>query len=88
LGATFVDQEVERSEFATDGQGQDTFFLVDAAVGYRSPKRAGLASLGVRNIFDTDFYYQDDSYRETSVEASTGPYFPVRTVMGTLTLSF
>jgi Flp pilus assembly protein TadD len=88
LGGTFVDQEVERSEFATDGQGQDSFFLVDAAVGYRFPKRAGLISLGVKNIFDTDFYYQDDSYRETTVEASTGPYFPDRTVMGTLTLSF
>jgi Tfp pilus assembly protein PilF len=88
LGGTFVDQEVERSEFATYGQGQDSFFLVDAAVGYRFPKRRGLVSLGVKNIFDTDFYYQDDSYRETSVEASTGPYFPDRTVMGTLTLSF
>jgi tetratricopeptide (TPR) repeat protein len=88
LGGTFVDQEVERSEFATYGQGQDSFFLVDAAVGYRFPKRRGLISLGVKNIFDTDFYYQDDSYRETSVEASTGPYFPDRTVMGTLTLSF
>ncbi|TVQ84597.1 MAG: TonB-dependent receptor, partial [Chromatiaceae bacterium] len=88
LGGTFVDQEVKRSQFATYGQGQDSFFLVDAAVGYRFAKRRGLISLGVKNIFDTDFYYQDDSYRETSVEASTGPYFPARTLMGTLTLSF
>jgi tetratricopeptide (TPR) repeat protein len=88
VGGTFVDQEVERSEFATYGQGQDSFFLVDAAVGYRFPKRRGQLSVGVKNLFDTDFYYQDDSFRETSVEASTGPYFPDRTVMGTLTLSF
>ncbi len=88
LGGTFVDQSVERSELATFGQGEDSFFLVDATLGYRFPKRRGQISFGVKNIFDTDFYYQDDSFRETSVEASTGPYYPERIVMGTLTVNF
>jgi cytochrome c-type biogenesis protein CcmH/NrfG/opacity protein-like surface antigen len=88
IGGSYVDQEVVRSEFATYGQGEDSFFLVDAAVGYRFARRGGLFSLAVKNLFDTEFYYQDDSYRETSVEASTGPYFPDRTILGNLTLNF
>jgi hypothetical protein len=48
----------------------------------------GVASLGAKNLFDKDFKYQDDSYREFQDEPSTGPYFPERTVMGQLTLNF
>ena len=40
------------------------------------------------NIGDKDFMYQDDSYREFRDEPSVGPYFPERTVMGSLTISF
>jgi len=48
----------------------------------------GTVSIGVKNLFDQDFYYQDDSYREFRDEPSTGPYFPERTILGQLTLSF
>ncbi len=88
IGGTFVDQEVKRSEFATQGQGDNSFFLVDFAVGYRFPKRLGIASLGIKNLFDKDFKYQDDSYREFRDEPSTGPYFPERTILGRITLNF
>src|SRR5262249_49313420 len=48
-GATFVDQDVERlSDF--DNQGHDNFFVVDLGVGYRFPKRLGIASLQVQNL--------------------------------------
>jgi outer membrane receptor for ferrienterochelin and colicin len=33
------------------------------ALGYRFPKRWGLLSVEVRNLFDQDFQYQDDSFR-------------------------
>ena len=85
---TYVDQKVERSATATQADGDDQFFLVDASIGYRLPKRRGTISLGVMNIFDSNFNYQDDSYREFRDEPSTGPYFPDRTIMGQLTLSF
>ena len=85
---TFVDQEVKRSEDSLFAQGDDNFFLVDAAVGYRFPKRRGMATLAVRNLFDTEFYYQDNSYREFSEDATTGPYFPELTLMARLTLNF
>jgi tetratricopeptide (TPR) repeat protein len=82
---TYVDQEVKSSISA---EGDDNFFLVDVSVGYRFMKRRGIASLGVKNLFDTDFDYQDDSYREFSEDATTGPYFPKRLIMGRVTLNF
>jgi hypothetical protein len=88
LGATYVDQSVQRSVNATQASGDDNFVVVDASIGYRFPKRLGILSLAVMNLFDTEFQYQDDSYREFRDEPSTGPYFPQRTVMVRFTLSF
>jgi tetratricopeptide (TPR) repeat protein len=89
IGGTYVDQEVKRADGAfISSDGQDNFFLVDASVGYRLPKRRGVVSLGVSNLFDKEFDYQDDSYREFSQSASTGPYFPERIVQGRVTLNF
>jgi len=85
---TYVDQTVERSASATQASGSDNFFIVDAALGYRFDKRRGMVSLGVKNLFDTKFNYQDDSYREFRDEPSIGPYFPVRTIMGRISLNF
>jgi outer membrane receptor for ferric coprogen and ferric-rhodotorulic acid len=88
LAGTYVDQEVVRSETSIQADGEDSFFLVDAMIGYRFGKRRGVASLGAKNLFDTEFNYQDDSYREFQDEPSTGPYFPSITVIGKLTLNF
>jgi tetratricopeptide (TPR) repeat protein len=41
--------------------GHDDFWLVDAAINYRLPKRYGFISLGVRNLFDQRFKFFDDS---------------------------
>ncbi len=85
---TYVDQEVVRSNDSIFAQGDDNFFLTDVSIGYRFPKRRGIASLGIKNLFDEEFSYQDDSYREFTEDASTGPYFPERLVMGRVTLNF
>jgi tetratricopeptide (TPR) repeat protein len=86
--ATYVDQDVDRSSLATGADGDDSFSLVDASVGYRLPKRRGIVSFGVSNIFDKDFEYLDDSFREFSSDVVTGPYFPDRIFMGRITLNF
>lgn len=88
LGATYVDQEVIRDPFASQAQGESDFTIADAAIGYRFDNRRGNISLGVKNIGDKNFMYQDDGYREFRDEPSIGPYFPERTIMGNLTLSF
>lgn len=85
---TYVDQEVVRSPLATQADGSDNFFVVDLAVGYRFPKRMGVVSLEARNLFADEFKYQDDGFREFRDEPSTGPYFPERTMLVRLTLSF
>ncbi|MHC4432729.1 MAG: TonB-dependent receptor domain-containing protein, partial [Planctomycetota bacterium] len=87
-GATYVDQEVERSELSSLAGGTDDFIVVDAAIGWRIPNRLGIVSLEVRNLFDEEFNYQDDSFREFSDDPSTGPFIPERTVLGRLILSF
>jgi len=39
-------------------------------------------------LFDTEFKYQDDSYREFRDEPSIGPYFPERTFMAHFAVNF
>ncbi len=88
LGGTFVHQRLRLAATAIQSQGNDNFFLTDADIGYRFPKRWGLASVGIKNLFNTHFRYQDDSYREFRDEPSTGPYFPDRIIMGRVVLNF
>ena len=88
IGATFVNQEVDRTAASGGAEGSETFVLFDAAVGYRFPNRRGIASLEVTNLLDEEFDYQDDSFREFRDEPSVGPYFPDRQIMGRITLNF
>jgi tetratricopeptide (TPR) repeat protein/opacity protein-like surface antigen len=90
IGATYVNQHVNRSESRRlfEGEGSSDFVVVDAAVGYRLPKRFGIVSLSVSNLFDNGFKYQDDSFREFPDTPSVGPYFPERLILGRITLNF
>ena len=94
LGVTWVDQEIDRDNavlLAPEdrlAQGDSDFTVADLGIGYRFPRRRGFASLAVQNLFDEDFEYQDDSYREFKDEPAIGPYIPERTVMGRITLNF
>ncbi len=88
LGGTYVDQKVRRAQDSQFSDGDDSFFVVDAAVGYRLPKRRGLVSLAVKNLFDEEFMFQDNSFREFSEEAVISPFIPSRIIIGRVTLSF
>jgi outer membrane receptor for ferrienterochelin and colicin len=88
LGVTYVDQEVDRAANSGLAQGDSNFTVVDVSVGYRLPKRLGLLSLAVHNVFDEDFEYQDDSYREFADEPTLSPYVPERTLMARVVLNF
>jgi opacity protein-like surface antigen len=37
----------------------DTFWLCDAAIGYRLPQRYGILSIGAKNLFNQSFLYYD-----------------------------
>ena len=88
--ATYVHQEVNRNpdNFFGLAEGEDDFFLLDAAIGYRLPKRLGIASLQVSNLLDKGFQYQDDSFREFQDRPSIGPYIPERQILGRITLNW
>jgi tetratricopeptide (TPR) repeat protein len=88
FGVTYVDQRVRRIAEADLPQGDSSFGIVDLAVGCRLPKRRGVVSLGVQNLLDRDFEYQDNSYREFGDEPSVSPYVPDRLIMAKLVLSF
>ena len=87
VGATFVYQDVDRFETSPFTDGDDRFGVVDATAGYRLPKRFGVFSIGVQNVFDRNFNFQDDSYREFDDEPHTGPYIPDLIIVGRLTVN-
>ncbi|HET6370248.1 MAG TPA: hypothetical protein VFG95_03575, partial [Nitrospiria bacterium] len=63
--------------------GGDHFWLVDAAIGYRLPKRWGILTVEAKNLFDKTFRFQ---------EVNTIPTYPSiqpdRLFFAKLTLSF
>ncbi len=73
LQGTYVDQEGEFLEFLpdfpfvnqfTDG---DQFWVVDASLSYRLPKRYGLVTLSARNLLDETFNFQDIDPRDPTI---------------------
>jgi outer membrane receptor protein involved in Fe transport len=62
LKGTYIDQKgsFERQlSVGTFEDAEDNFWLVDAAVRYRFPKRYGFITVGVANLFDKEFDFFD-----------------------------
>ena len=60
LKATYFDQKGEFGNiFGSIVPGDDRFWVVDASIGFRLPKRFGLLTFMARNIADEQFNYQD-----------------------------
>jgi tetratricopeptide (TPR) repeat protein len=82
---TYIDQDGDFERQGTGGtfeDADDDFFLVDAALGYRLPKRYGRLTAGVRNLFDTEgFKYFDTDEDNPRIQ-------PDRTFFIQLTLAF
>jgi hypothetical protein len=81
--ATYYNQDGEFGEgFDQAGfrSGQDDFWVVDASVSYRLPKRLGFITVGATNLLDQSFKYFDTDFRNASIQ-------PVRTVFARVTLA-
>ena len=76
LMVTHVRQIVDLNSISPVETVTTDFTVVDAAVGYRIPRRHGVISLEVRNLFDRTFAYQDLSFMSTNPLAL--PYVPTR----------
>ena len=69
VGITYAHQHIKQpggKEPGFPGQGDDGFVIFDLSTGYRFPERRGLFSVEVRNLFDSDFRYQDDSFENSA----------------------
>jgi Flp pilus assembly protein TadD len=85
LKATYFDQEGMISpQFLPPGSpsvpGDDQFWVVDTSISYRLPKRLGLLTFGVKNLFDEDFMYQDTDPASPQIQ-------PKRLIFARLTLA-
>jgi outer membrane receptor protein involved in Fe transport len=85
---------VENRVSRRDDDGNDSFFVADAAVGYRLPHRRGLIGLEARNIFDTRLKYHDESFRDfrdafsDAAQPVASRFIPERTVLARITVGF
>jgi outer membrane receptor protein involved in Fe transport len=84
LKTTYYDQDGKFESRTIIGapneKADDNFWLVDAAVSYRFPKRYGFFTLGVTNLFDEDFNYFDIDTDNPSIQ-------PDRFIFGKITLA-
>lgn len=74
----FQDTSAPPFPFVSDS---DDFTVVDAVLGYRLPKRRGLVSIEVRNLFDSDFNFQD-------IDPDNPRIYPERVVLLKATLAY
>jgi outer membrane receptor protein involved in Fe transport len=93
LGVTYIHQHVAEPPESPFPQGDEGFVTVNASIGYRFPRRRGLVSLEVRNLFDADFRYLDDSFARGQNEYIeqpnfSTPFIPDRVILARLTLNF
>ena len=83
IAATYFYQEGEFQ--ATDTYAiypdSDNFWVLDVEMAYRLPKRWGLVSLGIRNLLDEEFNYQETDTSNPAVVPGVFAY-------GKITLSF
>jgi hypothetical protein len=65
---SLVDQDGEfQNAFQIVVPGSDRFWTLDGSLGYRLPRRRGIAALDVRNLFDSSFQFQDISPEEPTI---------------------
>jgi tetratricopeptide (TPR) repeat protein len=83
FGATWVDQKGNffDEEFSTLDTGQRDFWILDAAIQYRLPKRYGFVTFGINNFLDEDSTYQATDVRNPDIR-------PGRFIFGSVTLAF
>ncbi len=83
--ATYIDQEgkfhLQNTPLDTFMSGEDQFWVFDASISYRLPKRFGLFTVGAKNLFDKSFRYQDSDPLNPMMQ-------PRRLVYGKFTLAF
>jgi tetratricopeptide (TPR) repeat protein len=83
LQPTYVYQHGRFFQFPSGNvePGSDHFWVFDASVGFRLPKRFGIFSIEAKNLFNEKFNFQD-------TDPSNPTILPKRLILAKLTLSF
>jgi hypothetical protein len=83
ISATYYDQEGNfQSQLSPVFEpGADRFWLVDAAIGYRLPRRLGLVALEGKNLFDHAFKYQETDPFSPQIQPTRSIYFKITLAM-------
>jgi len=79
--ATYIDQEGEFGNISGVDPDNDQFFVVDAFIQYRLPKRWGLISLEARNLLNEEFHFLDTDAVNPSI-------YPERLILTRFTVAF
>jgi hypothetical protein len=80
---TYVDQDgsfERKDDVGVFNAGDDSFWLVDAALNFRLPKRYGLFTVGVSNLTDEEFEFFDTDRDNPRIQ-------PDRVFFGKVTLA-
>jgi tetratricopeptide (TPR) repeat protein len=88
LKGTYIDQRGMFTNAATGNfePGKSQFSIWDASLGYRLPRRLGLFSIGVANLFDRNFRY-DDIDNPLAIPDQAPTIQPERSFFARLTLA-
>jgi hypothetical protein len=82
LQASWVDQKGEFGDpFAGFEPDDDQFWILDASIGYRLPKRFGIITVEGKNLLNEGFKFQDTDPANPRIA-------PERFILGRITLSF
>ncbi len=71
IDPTYYDQQGTFESILNPGtftDGEDSFWVVDSAVSYRLPKRTGIISAGLKNMFDEEFMYFDTNDKNSTLQ--------------------
>jgi hypothetical protein len=60
---------------------EDQFWVVDASIGYRLPKRLGMVTVEAKNLFNKSFKFQDTDPQNPRIQ-------PKRLILAKFTLAF
>ncbi len=85
-GITYVWQKLDLAPGSTFNKDREDFFIVDTSIGYRLPRRWGIFSFDVNNLFDEDFLYQDVNIQ--TADPSEPRFVPERTFVARFTINF
>ena len=84
LKGTYVDQQGSfnrlNAPLGVTEKGQDNFWLFDLAIKYRLPKRYGILTVGVSNLFDEEFQHFDSDIDNPRIQ-------PDRSLFASFTLA-